>query len=182
MKRISTVEQLLRWRLARAEAEAPRAPRAADLLELARPWWETWPERFHSLVELVGRIQFVYGHAMTEKSQSRVGYPVPAVVAREGEELAAFARVLYFNVRDGRVRLRFQLDGGPGHAPETFEVTFVAEHEGRPLVSAPATLSVESEYRLDAELSEELARDWEDLKVTDRMPFRLILRTETGDG
>jgi hypothetical protein len=41
------VEQLLRWRLAQAEAAAPSAPRAAQLLEMARPWSacnEYWPE------------------------------------------------------------------------------------------------------------------------------------------
>ena len=43
MKTEIHIGQLLRWRLARAEAEAPRAAR---LLELSRPWWETLPERF----------------------------------------------------------------------------------------------------------------------------------------
>jgi hypothetical protein len=37
-----TVEQLLVWRLAQAEADAPPAPRAERLLDLVLPWW---PER-----------------------------------------------------------------------------------------------------------------------------------------
>jgi hypothetical protein len=89
---------------------------------------------------------------------------------------------LYFNVREGRLRLRFQLDAPPGQAQETFDVTFVNDKDARPLLSAQANLSVDSEYRVDVEISEELAQDWESLKVTDRMPFRLILRTETEGG
>jgi hypothetical protein len=178
MKTELTVEQLLRWRLARAEAEAPRAPRAARLLELARPWWETWPERFQTLVERVGRIQTGYGYAMADPSRTGSGHPVAALVVREVEELETSARVLYFNVRDGLLRIRFQLDIPTGQAQEAFDVTFIDEKDQRPLLSARATLSMDSEYRIDAEISDELARNWEPLKVTDRMPFRLILRAD----
>src|SRR5436309_3280949 len=103
------VEQLLRWRLSQAEAEAPPAPRAGRLLELARPWWETWPERFQSFVERLGGIEVAYGHA-AEPRQPRGGHPVPALVVRAVEELETSVRVLYINVREGRLRLRFQLD------------------------------------------------------------------------
>jgi hypothetical protein len=182
MKSELAVAQLLRWRLARAEAEAPRAPCGARLLELARPWWETWPEWFDQLVNRVGRIETAYGYAMAEPSRNRCGHPVAALIVRAGEELETFARVLYLNVRDGRLRLRFQLDATPGQARETFDVTFINDKDARPLLSAQASLSVDSEYRIDTELSEELARDWEPLKVMDRMPFRLILRAEVKDG
>jgi hypothetical protein len=176
------VKQLLRWRLSQAESEAPPAPRAARLLELARPWWETWPERFQSLVERVGRIQMAYGHAMTESGHTRSGHPVPTLVVRPGEELETSVRILYLNVRDGRLWLRFHLDGVAAQAQESFDVTFVTDQPAPPLLSARATLSVDNEYRVDAELSGELARDWASLKVTDRMPFRLILRSATDDG
>src|SRR5580765_7895823 len=106
MKTKLTIEELLRWRLARAEAEAPPAPRAARLLELARPWWEIWPEQFRILVERLGQVQ-VAGHAMAERGQSRTAHPVPALIARAGEELQAFASVLYFSIGNGRLRLRF---------------------------------------------------------------------------
>ena len=173
-------EQLLRWRLARAETEAPRAPSAARLLELVRPWWESCPERFQSLVEHVGRIRIAYGHAMTEPSRSRGGHPVPALIVHAGEKFETSVRVLYFAVRDGRLRLRFQLDAVPAQVDNTLEVTFVSESLSRPLFSASGVLSVDSEYRIDAELSEEVASDWVLLKVTDRMPFRLILRGPDG--
>ena len=170
------VEQLLRWRLSQAEAEAPPAPRAARLLELARPWWETWPERFQAAIERLTRIQLAYGHAMTEPQRSRSGHPVPALIIQEANELETSARVLYFNVRNGQLHLRFQLVAPPEHAEQDFEVTVVSDPAALPLFSANASKSVDNEYRLSAELSEKLAREWERLKVTDRMPFRLILR------
>jgi hypothetical protein len=176
------VETLLRWRLSQAEAEAPPAPRAARLLELARPWWERWPERFQSLVERVGRIQIAYGHAMTEPRRDGSGFPVPTVIFRTAEELETSVRVVYFAIRDGRLRLRFQLDAAIGQAHESFDVTFIAGPAARPLLSAQATLSMDSEYRIDTELPEELARNWVLLKVTDRMPFRLILRSDKTGG
>jgi hypothetical protein len=169
-----SVEELLRWRLARAEADAPPAPRAAQLLEHARPWWERWPERFQAYVERLGRIQVSYAYAATESSRGRTGYPVPTVIADAEVETAA--RVLYFSIRDGRLRFRFQLDVTSELGDNEYEATFVSDPEGRPLFSANAIASVENEYRLDAELPEELAAGWDALKVTDRMPYRLILR------
>jgi hypothetical protein len=182
MKAELPVEQLLRWRLARAEAEAPPAPPGTHLLELARPWWETWPERFQMLVDRVSRIQTAYGYAMAEPNRTRCGHPVAAMVVRAIEEVETSARVLYFSVRDGRLRLRFQLDAAHGQAQKSFDVTFINDKDHRPLLSAQATLSVDSEYRIDTEISEELAQDWEPLKVTDRMPFRLILRADMDSG
>jgi hypothetical protein len=182
MKTKVPIGQLLRWRLARAEAEAPRAPRGARLLELARPWWEIWPERFQSLLERVGQIQIAYGHAMAEAGNARSGYPVPTVVVRTAEELETSVRVLYLSVRNGRLRFRFQLDAAARPAPESFEATLISDKTALPLLSTHAMLSVDSEYRIDTELPPELARDLESLRVTDRMPFRMILRTATDEG
>src|SRR5437870_13254093 len=132
------IEDLLRWRAARAEAEAPPAPCAARLLEMARPWWEIWPERFQSFVERLGRIQVAYGQAMAEPRQSHTGHPVPALIIRAAEELETSVRVLYLNVRDGRLRLRFHLDTASAPAQINFEVTFVSDRLERPLWSARA--------------------------------------------
>jgi len=179
MKTKIPIEELLRWRLARAEAEAPRPPRAARLLELARPWWEVWPEQFRSLVERLGQVQVGYGHAMAEPTQSRTARPVAALIVRAGEEFQASASVLYFSIEGRRLRLRLQIDPAHGRSDPAFEVTFIAAATSIPLFSSHATLSVENEYRLDAELPEEVAADWGEMKVTDRMPFRLILRADT---
>ena len=182
MKPKLTIEQLLRWRLARAEAEAPPPPRAAFLLELAQPWWETWPTCFQALVERVSQIQTVYGHAMAQPRQPHPGHPVPALIVRAGEEIETVTRILYLSVRRGRLRLRFLLDAASAQAQEKFEATFVADHSERPLFSTSAILCLNCQYRIDTELSEELSRHWEQLKVTDRMPFRLILRSDHPSG
>jgi hypothetical protein len=172
------IEGLLRWRLARAEAAAPPPPRAAHLVVLSRPWWDVWPERFQAQVQrLLAMPQIAYGHAMTSPPDARAGHPVPALVIHTVEEFETSARVLYLSIRDGRLRLRFQLDAGPARAEPTVEVTFISDDEPAPLFSAHATSSLESEYRLDAELPPHLSRSWANVRVTDRMPFRFILHS-----
>ena len=179
MKHDIPIEQLLRWRLAQAEKAAPPAPRAARLLEQARPWWETWPERFQSLVQRLGRIQVAYGHAMTEPSHGRSGYPVATLIVLGSQELEASVRVLYLNVRNGRLSFRFQLNASVQPIADNFDTTFISEDSQSPVLSAQATRSVDREYRIDMDLSDELAKKWEGLKVMDRMPFRLILRSNS---
>jgi hypothetical protein len=169
----SPLGRLLRWRLARAEAEAPPPPRAERLLELIRPWWEVWPERFRAQVERLGKIEVAFAYAMVDPSLGRGGHPVPTLISH-AEELETFARVLYLAVSRGRLRLRFQLDAAPGQLDDTVEVTFVSEG-ARPILSAYATESM-NEYRIDTELPDELAASWESLRVTDRMPFRFLVR------
>lgn len=184
MNRDRPIEELLRWRLAQCEADAPPAPPAASLLELARPWWEHLPERFASLVERLGRIRVAaYGHAMAEPRPARGGHSVPALVVRAAEEeIETAVRVLYLDVRAERLRLRFELDA-PIEPPEhAFEVTFVPEATAAAPFSAPAVLAVDREYRLETELPEEIAAHWKGLKVTHRIPYRLILRArDAGD-
>jgi hypothetical protein len=170
-----TIGELLRWRLQQAEAEAPPAPSAERLLALVCPWWETWPEQFEDLVGRLSRIQIAFGHAMTKPGQTPGGHPIPVLINHLADKVEGSARVLYLNVRDGQLRLRFHLDGVKPPAPRSFEATFVTD-DLRPLFSATANQAVDSEYRIDANLAPELAQSWKQLKVTDRMPFRLILR------
>jgi len=179
MKTEIPIGQLLRWRLSRAEAESPPAPRGARLLELARPWWEVLPERFEELIARLGTIEVAYGHAMAEPAPARPCHRVAVLIVRASEESESSARILYLSISDGRLRLRFHLEKVPADMAPTAEVTFISERSGQPLFCAPATVSIDSEYRLGAELPAQLARDWEQLKVTDRMPFRFILRVDT---
>lgn len=179
MKSKIPTEMLLRWRLARAENEAPPAPRATRLLEQTRPWWETRPEQFQSLVGRLSRMQIAYGHAMTESNQPRTGYPVTTLVNHAGQDTETFVRVLYLNIRQRRFCFRFQLNATLQPAVETFEATFISEPNMTPVLSAPAVRSVDNEYRVDVEVPEELARNWGALKVTERLPFRLILRSNS---
>jgi len=175
MRREFDIEQLLRWRLERAESDAPPPPPGLHLIDRARPWWELWPKRFAVQVKRLGAIQVSYGYAMAHLQHGHIGHPVPTLISINEDEVESPARVLYMNVRDGRLRLRFHLDPIP-RVEQGFEVTFVSEGALQPILSAYASLSVDGEYRLDADLPEDLASRWESLKVTDRMPFRFILR------
>lgn len=183
MKTETTMEKMLRWRLEQAGREAPPAPRAARLLALARPWWETLPDRAAQLCARVGRIEMAYGHAMEHGGGRNAGYPVPVLLVRGAKEVEAAARLLYFTARDGELRLRFCLELPPEAADalpdNTWEVTFVS-NEGTPLFVAIAELSVEREYRIEAALPPALAEAWAGLKVTNRMPFRFILGAVPG--
>ena len=169
------IENLLQWRRERAEAVAPPAPSAAHLLELVQPWWEKWPERFASTARRLASIQLSYGYAMAHAPHGHSGHPVATLISRPDDEQEAPARVLYMNVRDARLRLRFQLAPVPRH-DRVFEITFVSENGLQPLLSAYADLSGDGEYRVDVELPNELAAAWESVRVTDPMPFRFILR------
>ena len=175
------IEHLLRWRLARSEAEAPRAPTASRLLELVRPWWDDVPDRLRSQVEQLFRMPVAYGYAMSAPGREHRGYPVPVLLAW-AEDRETYARVLYLDVRDRTLRIRIELaatpdgDGGPGGGERTFEATFVGDASERPLLSGRARRAQNGEYRLEVELPEWLAEQWSGLKATDRMPFRLILR------
>jgi hypothetical protein len=178
MKNQIPVEQVLLWRFTQAQHDAPPPPRAAKLLELSRPWWETWPEQFQGLAERLGKVRVADGHALAEPRQVRGGYPVPALIVCGGKESESSARVVYLNIRDGRLRLRFQLNDDDTPISETFEATLVSDKTAKPLLSATASLAVDHEYRMDTELPAELASEWEPLKVIDRMPFRFILRAK----
>ena len=181
MKKEFDIEQLLRWRLDRAESEAPAPPPALSLLRRARPWWEIAPERFAAAVRRLATVQVSYGYAMSAVHHGHGGHPVPAIISHEDQDVEAPARMLYVSVQGGRLRLRFELDPVP-RIERGYEVIFVSEDEMKAVLVAQATLSVDGEYRLDAELPDELAKNWETLKVTDRMPFRFIMRAVINSG
>ncbi|HEX4266211.1 MAG TPA: hypothetical protein VH597_17875 [Verrucomicrobiae bacterium] len=173
----TNIPLLLRWHLAQLENQAPPPPRAARLLAQTQPWWDTWPERFQALVERLSHMDVAFGHAMTDASHVRTGFPVTTLVEHAGEETETSARVLYLSLRDRRFCFRFHLNANIQPAVESFEVTFITDGKMTPVLSASAARSVDNEYRVDLQVSEELAREWGNLKVTDRMPFRLLLRS-----
>ena len=181
MRKEFDIEQLLRWRLDRAESEAPTPPSALYLLRRARPWWEIAPERFAASVRRLAQVQVSYGYAMPELHHGHGGHPVPTVISHNDQDVESPARMLYVSVRDGRLRLRFELDPVP-RIERGYEVIFISEDELKAVLWAEASLSVDGEYRLDTELPEDLAKNWESLKVTDRMPFRFILRPVINSG
>jgi hypothetical protein len=176
MKRKIPIKQLLRWQLAQAEAAAPPAPRARRLLEMARPWWEAQPEQFRDLAEQLGRIRVVHGDAIANSKAFSAGHPVPVLMIRRAKNLETSARVLYFNVRDGRLCMQLRLSTVAFKIQQDFEVTFV-NSQLRPLFAVRAISLKTKEHRLDVELPKLLARDWGRLKVQDRMPFLLMFRS-----
>jgi hypothetical protein len=176
------ISELLRWRLARAEEEAPPTPRASRLLAAARPWWETWPAQFQGFAERLTGVQATYGHAMAEPVVSRGGNPVPVMIVGVAEEIVGSASILYLDLRDDILRLRFCLVGeGADRTEPAFEVTFISPRTGIPLFEARALRTTNGEYRIEAEMPEPIAAEWGALKVTDLMPFRLLLRVAGGD-
>lgn len=175
MNKAINIEQLLEWRRQRAESDASTAPSAARLLKRAQSWWELWPDRFAASVRRLAAIQLSYGYAMAHPPHGHSGHPVAVLITSDDEEHESPGRILYMSVREGRLRLRFQLVPIP-RKDNGFEVTFVSESGLRPILSAYADLSGDNEYRVDVELPSDLAAAWESLKVTDPMPFRFILR------
>jgi len=84
MRKQFDIEQLLRWRLERAESDAPPPPGGLHLLRRAQPWWETAPERFAAYVRRLGAIEISYGYAMGELHHGHGGYPVPTIITGDG--------------------------------------------------------------------------------------------------
>ena len=181
------VGRLLRWRLAQSEAGAPPPPRAAPLLELARPWWERWPDRFRARVERLAQMPLVYGFAMVAPGRDRRGHPVPVLLVH-AEDRETYAHVLYVQVSDHELRLRLALDFGADHHDPSgdpdapYEATFVDDGSEQPLLVGHAVQARNGEYRVEVALPDALAHRWATLKATDRMPFRLILRPERDVG
>jgi hypothetical protein len=179
MKRKTSIQQLLRWRLAQSRASPPPAPRAAYLLQAARPWWEKQPKTFESQVEQLKRIKSVYGHAPGATARSDNGYRVPALIVRGEEESENYARITYFDVPDMRLLLSFKLETALKPVETAFQVTFISEPGARPFFCVAAIVSAEGNYIIETEILAEIASEWGQLKRSDQMPFRLILYSPT---
>ncbi|HEY1108993.1 MAG TPA: hypothetical protein VGE76_10185 [Opitutaceae bacterium] len=175
MKTPFPLADLIQWRSAQAEAEAPPPPRAARLLELTRPWWQVQPEDFQRLIQQFETMLCV-GYAMPPDRAPRGNYPVAAVLAQTNVETNALADILYFSVRGKTLRMRFALRAAPDLRQANIEVTFVAADSAEPLFCTEAKLGPDGDYRVEIELPANQAGEWARLRVTERMPFRFILR------
>jgi len=178
MKKDPLVERLLEWRTAQSEADAPPAPRAARLLERARPWWQRQPEQFAALAAALDGLHVHFGHAMDPGAGRGGSIPVPALIRWTNIETNSLAHILYFHLRERTLRLRFHLQTTPDAPERTLDVTFVAADSHQPLFSALATFAPGGEYRIELDLPVAFAEAWAPLRVTDRMPFRFILRPQ----
>ena len=121
-----SIEELLRWRLASAQTEAPPGPHAAELLASARPWWEIYPERFEQALHSVMALETAVGAALASAAGPRAFDPVPAIIVRGDERIQAYAGIQCFKVGDGRLHFRFFLDACANPVENSYEVTFVS--------------------------------------------------------
>jgi hypothetical protein len=177
MRRKASIERVLRWRFEVAKGEAPPPPSAARLLELARPWWEKWPEMYQKCVEQLRRSQIGNGQSTPGKKRTGKAYPVPALVVRGEAASVASARMVRFSVCGSRLQIGFRMRAALIPAERFFEATFISATASQPLFDAPATMPHKNEYYIDTEIPGALAKDWRGLSVMHHMPFRLILRS-----
>jgi hypothetical protein len=125
-------------------------------------------------------MEISYGHAMAEARRAPSEHLVPALILHAAAEIETSARILYFSLRNGHLHLRFQLGPANDRSEPPYDATFVCRATSQPIFSAAAERSANGEYSLAHTLSEELAAKWAPLRVTDEMPFRLILRQVEG--
>jgi hypothetical protein len=170
-------EEYLRWRFESMKAEAPAAPSADQLIDRALPWWERSPEKFRALVGRLEKIQNGNDHNGGPSGHDSEGHTVPALIVRGDAGTEGLARVLDFKVSDGKLHFRFQLAPSLASGTSTFEVTIISHPGSLALLFTPAFGSNETGYIAYTELPPELAGAWTLLKETDRLPFRLILRS-----
>lgn len=170
-----TLADVLHWRLAEAEASAPPPPRATRLLDLARPWWETYPEKYKAFADRFSSFRIRYGHALVDPAAAALAHPVPVLIVQSDGERETSAQLLYLTTSESTIRLRFELaESNLGEG--AFESTFIDQKTLQPLFTAEVRGSIGNEYGLESPLPDYLGLKWMSLKVTDQMPFLLILR------
>ena len=171
-----SIARLLRWRQDRGAADAPPPPGAAQLVALARPWWEAAPARLLAQVERLRQVPLAYGYASTADARGGAGHPVPVLVDA-GEEAETYAHVLYLVVRGGRMRVRFQLAADAAPLPgDALDVIFVPDAPEAAPFAGTARRAQGGAWRADVALPDDAEWRWATLRVTDRLPFRLVLR------
>lgn len=171
------LEQLLRWRLKQAEAAAPPPPKAAQLLQSARPWWEKRPKDFQSQLEHLRKLRSEHRHATTNKPRKSNGILVPALLVHKEAESGNYALVTHLGVVETKLHLRFKLETKLSPADKHFEVTLISNATTTPIFSVTTTFSADNTFQIETELPVEIAKDWEQLKLTSPMPFGLIIHS-----
>jgi hypothetical protein len=172
------LEQLLHWRLEQAEASAPPPPKAAQLLRSARPWWEKRPKYFRSQIEHLRALQSAHSPSTTNKRRKGSGIPVPALVVRKKVESGNYALVSQLSVIENKLRLRFTLEPKLSPVDQNLEVTFISHATLSPMFYVTATVSADNTFQIETELPVDIAKAWQQLKLTNPLPFGLIIHSE----
>jgi hypothetical protein len=108
----------------------------------------------------------------------RAGHLVATRILRPSEEVEAAACVFSIQIRDGRLRLGFSLDAA-GEPVREYQAMLLSTGAGsgtHPILAARASALADGEYYLEGDLPGDLAESWASLRVTARMPFRIMLR------
>jgi hypothetical protein len=168
-------DTFLHWRLNRAELAAPPPPNSDLLIERLRPWWEAWPEKLAAMRGQLANLRVTYGHAAVAATPDRTHVPVPTIFVDDDGPTGTVAKLVFLSLRDRTLRIRFEIDGLPTDGASDLEITMIADLSPHSVVSAEASPVAPGEYRAEVDLPSELAEQWAELKVSDRMPFGLIL-------
>jgi hypothetical protein len=171
------LEQLLHWRLKQAEAAAPPPPKAAQLLQSARPWWKKRPKEFRSKVEHLRTFQSTLSHSTNNKRRKANNILVPALLVYNEIESGVYASIKHFRVLETKLHLSFGLETKMSLVDHNLEVTFISNVTPAPMLDATATISADNTFHLETELPVEIAKEWEQLKLTNPMPFGLIIHS-----
>ena len=172
------LEELLRWRLKYAEEGAPAPPKAVHLLQSARPWWEKRPKDFRLQMEHLRKIQSAHRRATTNKGRNSNGILIPTLLVRKEVESENYAFVTHLRVLETTLRLIFKVKAKLSPMDQNLEVTFISEATLRPMFCVATSISTDSTFQIDTEIPLEIAKDWKHLKLTDPMPFRLIIHSD----
>lgn len=175
MNQHQKLSQLLRWKFEQSEIDAPPPPDYNFVEQEAPVGWEVAPATFQKLLRLLDALPAEPGFA-ADPSEIADQPTVPVVVDTGAGSEVTCGEILYLNINEGRLRLRFKLKPPLAQRQERMRVTFVSNVDMAPVLAAWALPSVDEEFRLEGSLSPTLERDWSGLRATSHMPFRLILQ------
>jgi hypothetical protein len=169
------LSQLLRWQFEQSAIDAPPPPHYNFVEREAPIGWQMAPGAFQKLLRLLDALPAEPGFAADPDGNTDQP-TVPVVVATGVGSEVTRGEILYFNIAEGRLRLRFRLKPPLAKRPERMRVIFVSNVDMTPVLEAWALPGVDEEFRLEESLLPTLERDWSELRATSHMPFRLILQ------
>lgn len=170
-----TIGEMLSWCLDEAERDAPLPPKASWLLKQERAWrwWEEVPSLFEKGARALIQVD-VLGH-IEGKPQVMEPPGVRLCILHEEPPKVISAPILAIQVQNGKLVLRLKVETSWNPSGSHHQFVFVSPEE-KFLFAVDAELVDSYEFRIEAQLPEDLAASWENLKLGREMPFMLIIR------
>ena len=128
-------------------------------------------------MEHLRKFQSAHSHAATNKRRKGTGVPVPALLVYKEVESEIYALVTHLSLLETKLRLRFKLETKLSPVDQNLEVTFISNATLTPMFYVTTTVSADDTFHIETELPVEIAKDWEQLKLTNPMPFGLIIHS-----